>query len=245
MQDVFLPSLRFSGGRRAHRLTCPPRKDEADWLVELTGEAGSAYRASPSELEDLGLAKVPVTAEEFHSKWRESAGGKAIDQASAHRLALPLLLLVLLLVLMLLRFSYINAKLLQLVEGRASRQSHTNRIARVLVLAAASAGRGCQARNTNSFAVITLGCHRMNSRGFSAPNCRISLSSSINTATTAEPCLTFSFEPERLTLLYPGARTRRSWRVRESWRERSGRRSTRTSTPSPGGTTKSCASRES
>lgn len=50
--------------------------------MELTGEAGNAFRASPSELEDLGLAKIPVTAEEFNGKWRDSPEGKAIDQAS-------------------------------------------------------------------------------------------------------------------------------------------------------------------
>lgn len=28
----------------------------------------------------LGLAKVPVTAEEFHAKWLQSDGGKAIEK---------------------------------------------------------------------------------------------------------------------------------------------------------------------
>ncbi|CAM9857500.1 unnamed protein product, partial [Sphacelaria rigidula] len=61
---------------------CPPRKDEADWLVELTGEAGKAYRPNPAEMADLGLGKVPETAEDFNAKWRESEAGKAIEQAS-------------------------------------------------------------------------------------------------------------------------------------------------------------------
>lgn len=63
------------------RLTCPPRKDEADWLVELTGSAGEPYRADPAERMALGLAKVPVTAEEFHAKWLQSDWGKAIEKA--------------------------------------------------------------------------------------------------------------------------------------------------------------------
>lgn len=63
------------------RMTCPARKDEADWLVELTGESGRAYRANPAEIVDLGLGKVPETAEDFHAKWRESDIAKAIDQA--------------------------------------------------------------------------------------------------------------------------------------------------------------------
>lgn len=63
-------------------ITCPPRKDEADWLVELTGEAGNAYRADPSEREDLGLFKAPVSAKEFNQKWIKSEGGKAIAQVS-------------------------------------------------------------------------------------------------------------------------------------------------------------------
>lgn len=50
--------------------------------MELTGEAGKAYRPSPAEMVDLGLGKVPETAEEFNAKWRESEGGKAIEQAS-------------------------------------------------------------------------------------------------------------------------------------------------------------------
>lgn len=62
------------------RLTCPPRKDEADWLVELTGSAGEAYRADPAERMALGLGKVPVTAEEFHAKWLQSDGGKTIEK---------------------------------------------------------------------------------------------------------------------------------------------------------------------
>ena len=64
-----------------YRLSCPPRKDEADWLVELTGTAGESYRADPAERMALGLGKVPVTAEEFHAKWLESDGGKAIEKA--------------------------------------------------------------------------------------------------------------------------------------------------------------------
>ena len=63
------------------RLTCPPRKDEADWLVELTGSAGEPYRADPAERMALGLAKAPVTAEEFHAAWLQSDGGKAIEKA--------------------------------------------------------------------------------------------------------------------------------------------------------------------
>ncbi|CBN79954.1 pleiotropic drug resistance transporter [Ectocarpus siliculosus] len=59
-------------------MTCPPRKDEADWLVELTGEAGNEYR---TDIETAGgLARAPVTSAEFHARWRESEGGKAIDQ---------------------------------------------------------------------------------------------------------------------------------------------------------------------
>eukprot|EP00904_Undaria_pinnatifida_P014208 jgi/Undpi1/9918/HiC_scaffold_28.g12372.m1 len=64
-------------------LSCPPRKDEADWLVELTGTAGESYRADPAERMALGLGKVPVTAEEFHAKWLESDGGKAIEKELA------------------------------------------------------------------------------------------------------------------------------------------------------------------
>lgn len=64
------------------RLSCPPRKDEADWLVELTGPTGDAYRASPAELAERGLPSPPVTAEEFHARWRESEMGKALDGAS-------------------------------------------------------------------------------------------------------------------------------------------------------------------
>lgn len=62
------------------RMTCPARKDEADWLVELTGQAGNTYRA---DIESAGgsILRAPVTATEFHSRWRESEGGKAIDQA--------------------------------------------------------------------------------------------------------------------------------------------------------------------
>ena len=66
------------------RLTCPPRKDEADWLVELKGNAGEAYRANLSERMALGLAKVPVTAEKFHAKWLQSDGGKAIEKARSN-----------------------------------------------------------------------------------------------------------------------------------------------------------------
>lgn len=62
------------------RLSCPPRKDAADWLVELTGTAGASYRADPAERMALGLGKVPVTAEEFHAKWLESDGGKFIEK---------------------------------------------------------------------------------------------------------------------------------------------------------------------
>ncbi|CAM9251648.1 unnamed protein product, partial [Laminaria digitata] len=64
-------------------LTCPPRKDEADWLVELTGSAGEVYRADPAERMALGLGKVPVTAEEFHAKWLQSDGGKAVEKELA------------------------------------------------------------------------------------------------------------------------------------------------------------------
>ncbi|CAM9790102.1 unnamed protein product, partial [Ectocarpus sp. 12 AP-2014] len=60
-------------------ITCPSRKDEADWLVELTGEAGHVYRTGIET--GGGLARAPVTAEEFHARWRASEGGKAIDQA--------------------------------------------------------------------------------------------------------------------------------------------------------------------
>lgn len=63
-------------------MTCPSRKDEADWLVELTGEAGSAYRADPSDWAELGINNVPTSAQEFHAKWRQSDGGKAVDQVS-------------------------------------------------------------------------------------------------------------------------------------------------------------------
>lgn len=62
-------------------MVCPARKDEADWLVELTGKSGRAYRVNPAEIVDLGLGTVPETAEEFHAKWRESDMAKAIDQA--------------------------------------------------------------------------------------------------------------------------------------------------------------------
>ena len=54
-------------------MTCPARKDEADWLVELTGEAGSPYRS----IEGGG----PVTAAEFQARWRESDGGRAVREA--------------------------------------------------------------------------------------------------------------------------------------------------------------------
>ncbi|CAN0241889.1 unnamed protein product, partial [Ectocarpus sp. 13 AM-2016] len=54
-------------------ITCPPRKDEADWLAELTGEAGNVYRTGIET--GGGLAQAPVTAEEFHTRWRASEGG--------------------------------------------------------------------------------------------------------------------------------------------------------------------------
>ncbi len=63
------------------RMTCPARKDEADWLVELTGDAGTAYRTDIETGGARGLVKAPVTADEFHARWRESEGGKAVDQA--------------------------------------------------------------------------------------------------------------------------------------------------------------------
>lgn len=50
--------------------------------MELTGLAGDAYRASPAELAERGLPSPPVTAEEFHARWRESEMGKALDEAS-------------------------------------------------------------------------------------------------------------------------------------------------------------------
>ncbi|CAM9164398.1 unnamed protein product [Ectocarpus sp. 13 AM-2016] len=58
-------------------ITCPARKDTADWLVELTGEAGASYRSVDIETEKLS----PVTPEEFSAKWRASAAGKAMDKA--------------------------------------------------------------------------------------------------------------------------------------------------------------------
>ncbi|CAM9737972.1 unnamed protein product [Ascophyllum nodosum] len=61
-------------------LTCPPRKDEADWLVGLTGTAGDAFRANPAELAERGLPPAPVNAEEFHARWRDSAGGEALEK---------------------------------------------------------------------------------------------------------------------------------------------------------------------
>lgn len=63
------------------RMSCPARKDEADWLVELTGEAGNAYRTDIEAGGARGLVKAPVTADEFHARWRESEAGKAVDQA--------------------------------------------------------------------------------------------------------------------------------------------------------------------
>lgn len=53
-------------------MTCPPRKDEADWLVELTGQAGG----------EVGDFRSPVTATEFQARWRESEAGNAVVQAS-------------------------------------------------------------------------------------------------------------------------------------------------------------------
>ncbi|CAM9975163.1 unnamed protein product [Scytosiphon promiscuus] len=61
-------------------ITCPARKDEADWLVELTGESGNAYRTDIETGGARGLVKAPVTAEEFRTRWRESEGGKAIAE---------------------------------------------------------------------------------------------------------------------------------------------------------------------
>ncbi|CBJ30624.1 conserved unknown protein [Ectocarpus siliculosus] len=58
-------------------ITCPARKDTADWLVELTGEAGASYRSADVETGEPS----PVTPKEFSAKWRASAAGKAIDQA--------------------------------------------------------------------------------------------------------------------------------------------------------------------
>lgn len=62
-------------------MSCPARKDEADWLVELTGDVGNDYRTDVEAAGDRGLVKAPVTAQQFHARWRESEKGKAIDQA--------------------------------------------------------------------------------------------------------------------------------------------------------------------
>ncbi|CAM9133895.1 unnamed protein product [Choristocarpus tenellus] len=48
-------------------------KDEADWLVELTGEIGRAYRMDPAELMDRGLGPPPETPQEFSAKWQETS----------------------------------------------------------------------------------------------------------------------------------------------------------------------------
>eukprot|EP00752_Nemacystus_decipiens_P004290 g3919.t1 len=61
-------------------MSCPARKDEADWLVELTGDVGNDYRTDIEAGGGKGLIKAPVTAQEFHARWRESEKGKAIDQ---------------------------------------------------------------------------------------------------------------------------------------------------------------------
>lgn len=63
------------------RMTLPARKDEADWLVELTGDVGNDYRTDIEAGGGKGLVKAPVTAGEFHARWRESEIGKAVDQA--------------------------------------------------------------------------------------------------------------------------------------------------------------------
>lgn len=65
----------------ARRMTCPARKDEADWLAELMGDVGNAFRTDIEVGGDNGLAKAPVTAQDFHVRWRQSEGGKTIDQA--------------------------------------------------------------------------------------------------------------------------------------------------------------------
>ena len=62
-------------------MSLPARKDEADWLVELTGDVGNDYRTDVEAGGGKGLIKAPVTAQEFHSRWRESEKGKAVDQA--------------------------------------------------------------------------------------------------------------------------------------------------------------------
>ena len=62
-------------------MTCPARKDEADWLAELMGDVGNAFRTDIEVGGDNGLAKAPVTAQDFHVSWRQSEGGKTIDQA--------------------------------------------------------------------------------------------------------------------------------------------------------------------
>ncbi|CAN0338486.1 unnamed protein product, partial [Hapterophycus canaliculatus] len=54
-------------------ITCPARKDEADWLVELTtGKAGEAYRNDMETGSRRSLFKIPSTAEEFRTRWRAS-----------------------------------------------------------------------------------------------------------------------------------------------------------------------------
>lgn len=78
-RDVFVRASSFG---RLVRLRCPPRKDEADWLVELTGDSGKPYRIDPAEREDMGIGKVPVTAKEFHERWLASEGARALNQAS-------------------------------------------------------------------------------------------------------------------------------------------------------------------
>lgn len=66
------------------RLFCPPLKDEADWLVELAGKQAPVKRVVDIEAGGGGGGgnAPPVTAEEFHSRWRDSAGGKAVQEVS-------------------------------------------------------------------------------------------------------------------------------------------------------------------
>eukprot|EP00903_Cladosiphon_okamuranus_P018818 g17309.t1 len=64
-------------------MSLPARKDEADWLVELTGDVGNDYRTDVEAGGGRGLIKAPVTAQDFHTRWRESKEGKAIDQELA------------------------------------------------------------------------------------------------------------------------------------------------------------------
>ena len=61
------------------RLFCPPFKDEADWLVELAGKQASIKPVVDVEAGGSGNAP-PSTSEEFHSRWRESVGGKAVQE---------------------------------------------------------------------------------------------------------------------------------------------------------------------